>query len=89
MCFVTNTLHVLSSISPDLNLCENVGSMLKGLVRSARPVIESRTDLRNSLVAAHQQMTTTLGRKYFIDLVESMPRRLAAVRAANGGHTRY
>ncbi len=63
--------------------------MLKGFVRSARPVIESQTDLRNALVAAHQQMIATLGRKYFIDLVESMPRRLAAVRAANGGHTRY
>jgi hypothetical protein len=77
------------SLSPDLNPTENVGSVLKGLVRSTRPVINSREDLVHALTAAFQQMQGPGWRQFFIDLVQSMPTRLAEVAGAQGGHTRY
>jgi hypothetical protein len=76
-------------MSPDLNCCEQVGGMLKHLVRSVRPVIDSRDDLINALNTAHAKMSDISWRQYFINLVDSMPRRIEAVREAVGGHTRY
>ena len=51
--------------------------MLKGLVRSERPVINSNEELLEALLRSHQT--------FFIDLLESMPRRMAAVVEAEGG----
>jgi hypothetical protein len=75
------------SLSPDLNPDENVGSMIKGYVRSTRPIINSEEELWNALELAYQRLSNDRG--YFIELVESMPRRLQAVIDAEGRHTRY
>jgi hypothetical protein len=63
--------------------------MLKGLVRSQRPIISSKDDLIDALRSAHTQMCDVSWRPYFISLVESMPKRLAAIRDAHGGHIHY
>ncbi len=65
--------------------------MIKGMVRSQRPLINSQEEeeLLTALRGAHQQMCDVSWRQYFINLIDSMPRRLQAVRDASGGYTRY
>jgi hypothetical protein len=63
--------------------------MIKGLVRSERPVINSQEELWAALERAHQIMCDVSWRQYFINLLNSMPRRLEEVLEAAGGHTSY
>jgi hypothetical protein len=63
--------------------------MIKSLVRSERPVINSQEELLTALQTTHQKMCDISWRQYFIKLIESMPRRLQAVREASGSYTRY
>jgi transposase len=77
------------SLSPDMNPVENVGSILKHLVRNECTIFSSKSDLLGALNRAHEKLSTRTYRGYFIDLLESMPRRLEAVRLSQGGHTRY
>ncbi len=82
-------IYNIFSLSPDLNPDENVGAVIKGLVRSERPLITSEEDLINALRAAHERMCDVSWREFFIHLVQSMPRRLESVCEASGGHTKY
>ena len=61
--------------------------MLKTLVRTLRPSTMSRDELSDALNLAYDIMADD--RKFFINLVESMPRRMGAVVAKRGGHTKY
>ena len=61
--------------------------MIKGLVRSERPIINSKEDLLEALQRAYQTMSGTDWRQYFINLCNSMPNRLQEVLEAAGGHT--
>jgi hypothetical protein len=63
--------------------------MIKGLVRSERPVINSQEELWAALERAHQIMCDVSWHQYFINLLNSMPRRLEEVLEAAGGHTSY
>ena len=75
------------SLSPDLNPCETVGAEIKSNIKCARPVINSQEELWAAVLTAHE----AIGRnqKFFINLVQSMPTRMADVVAAGGGHTRH
>lgn len=69
--------------SPDMNPIEHlwprVTQMLGGKVFS------SRSDLLNEL----KRCFASIDPQFVNNLYESMPRRLAALRLAKGGHTRY
>jgi hypothetical protein len=58
--------------------------MIKGMVRSQRPLINSQEELLTALRGAHQQISDVSWRQYFINLIDSVPRRLQAVRDASG-----
>ena len=71
--------------SPDLNACENLGSILKERVE--KRISNSNEDLETALnrVLGDLEFDTEL----FISLLESYPARLDAVRKAGGRHTKY
>jgi transposase len=69
--------------SPDMNPIEHVWPLV--LQTLSGRVFSGREDLWNALQIAFGQITRAqIGRLY-----ESMPRRLHALRAARGRHTRY
>ena len=70
--------------SPDLNACENLGSILKGRVEHR---LETGGELRETLqeVLSELEYDTEL----FTALLTSYPTRLKAVLEAKGGHTKY
>ncbi len=76
-------------MSSDLNPTENVGSMIKGLVKSQNPLITSNEQLLEALNHVYEQMRDVSWRQYFINLIDSMPRRLQTVIDSNGSYTRY
>ena len=69
--------------SPDLNVIENLWSILDAGVRTRK--ISNAQDLQAALEAAWADISPNLTRH----LVDSMPRRLQAVIEANGMHTKY
>ncbi len=75
------------SLSPDLNHDENVGGILKYMVRNERPLINNKEDLWIALTKAYEKLSQN--REFFISLIEFMPRRLNAVVAAKESHTKY
>ena len=79
-------LLLFFSLSPDLNLDENVGKMIKIHVRNQRPKINSNEELCSALMLAYESLTNN--RQFFINLIESMPRRIEAVIGAEG-QTKY
>ncbi|CAG2166115.1 unnamed protein product [Oppiella nova] len=83
------SVSFIAILSPDLNACENVGAMIKNLVRTERQPIESEDQLWEAVSRAHQTMVGPQWRQYFIDLLNSMPRRMEEVITAQGGHTHY
>ena len=82
-----NDVQVLEqpSFSPDLNPIEHLWDTLGRAVRSGDNPPTNLRQLRDALV----QEWDRLPRGTLETLVGSMPRRLAAVIAARGGHTRY
>ena len=70
-----------------MNPDENVGGMLKTLVRTLRPSIMSQDVLSEALQLAYDIMADD--RQFFINLVKSMPKRLSEVAAKGGGHSTY
>lgn len=70
--------------SPDLNPIENCWVRLKRCVAADNPT--SLSDLKQSIMKAWCQEITV---EYCSDLIESMPRRVAAVLAAGGKSTKY
>lgn len=71
--------------SPDLNACENLGSILKGRVENR--ITETGGELRQVVTEVLEEME--FEEELFVSLLTSYPTRLNAVRAANGGHTKY
>jgi hypothetical protein len=78
--------------SPDLNACEHLGSILKD--RCEAKMIErfpnnifGKDELHLGLVETLEEMSNEV--QLFSSLLRSYPRRLQAVREANGGHTDY
>lgn len=70
--------------SPDLNPIENCWAVVKKKVSQHNPT--SLTDLQEKIKLV---WCTEITREYCAALIESMPRRLAAVIAAKGGSTKY
>jgi transposase len=70
--------------SPDLNPIENAWAVVGARVAARQP-----TNLRTLKAAVTQAWEEAMTDAFRLALVESMPRRLTAVHAANGGPTRY
>ena len=78
--------------SPDLNVAENVGSILMDKVESL--MINEHGSDRYSQAVLLKHLQNVLHeleneRELFENLLESYPERLRAVREAYGGHTKY
>ena len=76
--------------SPDLNACEHLGSILKDRVEERlHPVggIPSFDVLEREVISVLTAMEEETS--LFVRLLESYPRRVKAVVASNGGHTKY
>ena len=71
--------------SPDLNACENLGSILKKRVESK--LTTTNRDLETCLTRALGDLE--FDTELFVSLLSSYPRRLEAVRQAAGAHTKY
>lgn len=72
-------------VSPDLNPIEHVWDMLGKRIRRRNVQPRSLNQLRNALLEEWENIPQNA----INALVTSMPRRIAAVSAARGGHTRY
>jgi hypothetical protein len=70
--------------SPDLNPMENVWSLLAKEVRKSQPTTAGQ--LRAAL---RRGWDTVMPDELRASMIDSMPRRLAAVKRARGGHTKY
>lgn len=71
--------------SPDLNPIEHVWVWMKRWIERQYPVRPTGNVLREAVLLAWAAVPS----EYLCKLVESMPKRLAAVIAANGGYTGY
>ena len=71
--------------SPDLNPIEHVWLLLKRQVGREKHNIRNTADLRAAVVKAWNNFPLESVQR----LIDSMPRRLEAVRAAKGGPTKY
>ena len=72
-------------ILPDLNPIENVWHSLKGILEARRPRIRGKQEMRTAVLEAWDQLDPN----QILEYVDSMPDRIQAVLAANGGHTRW
>ena len=82
-----NGVHVIRwpALSPDMNCIEHLWDVLGRMVGEQRPRPRTRQELIAALLQAWQRIPmATICR-----LTMSMPARLRACVAANGGHTRY
>jgi hypothetical protein len=78
--------------SPDLNVCENVGSILKDSVDRYLQLLPKHTrNNKESLMDAlnHELRAIEFDTDLFRALLLSYPARIAAVVQANGGQTEY
>ena len=73
-----------SKNSPDLNPIENLWAVIKDKVAEKQP--SSLSDLCRAIKEVWMKK---ISKEYCANLVNSMPRRLAAVIQNNGGHTKY
>ena len=69
--------------SPDLNPIENLWSQMKHLQRN------ERATSAEGLKKIARKVWKAITPEYLVSLYESMPRRIAAVIEAQGGHTKY
>ena len=70
--------------SPDLNPIENLWTVMKDKVVKKQP-----SSLPDLCRAIKEVCVNEISKEYCANLVNSMPRRLAAVIQNNGGHTKY
>lgn len=83
---------VWPSYFPDLNPIEHAWRRFKDRVVTKHPHLSDMGDseeAREALINACKKEWKKLAKWFFKRLVESMPRRLAAVRAARGWNTKY
>jgi hypothetical protein len=71
--------------SPDLNPIENIWAYMKRIITTKHRYVSSKTEM----MCIIQEMWDNFTDKQWDGLIESMPRRMAAVIKAKGGHTRY
>jgi hypothetical protein len=71
--------------SPDMSIIEHVWDQLDALVRARNPLPRNKEELW----AALQEEWANFPRAALDKLFESMPRRVAALLKARGGHTKY
>lgn len=76
-------LLIWPSMSPDLNPIEHLWVEIDK--KLARVELNSMTELEEALQSYWSEIT----RQEVLSLIESMPRRVEAVIAARGGHTKY
>ena len=81
--FDESPICTIAGNSPDLNPIENAWSELKNRQR-----IEKATS-KQALKKLAIKVWRTITPEYLERLYQSMPRRMAAVIAAHGGHTKY
>ena len=77
---------------PDLNVAENLDAIMKDRTKEALeafPVSDRSKPavLKQTLTAVLEEMSKDT--ELFEKLLKSYPRRMAAVKAANGAHTEY
>ena len=70
--------------SPDLNPIENLWTVMKDKVVEKQP-----SSLPDLCRAIKEVWVKEISKEYCANLVNSMPRRIAAVIQSNGGHTKY
>ena len=73
------------ALSPDLNPIEHLWDILGQRIRRRHMQPQRHHELRNALLGEWQNIPQNT----INALITSMPRRIAAVSAAKGGHTRY
>ena len=86
------TLAEWPPYSPDLNPIENLWSILKQRICERYPelvVLKKSAAAKNRLIEAAKEVWDELEDDLFENLLNSMPRRLQALRRANGWYTRY
>jgi transposase len=71
--------------SPDMNIIEHLWNILDKHVRSWNPLPTNEEELWKAL----QEAWYSIDRKVIDHLYDSMPRRIQALSAAKGGHTKY
>ena len=71
--------------SPDLNPIENLWAAVEVEIRKHNPQPSSVGELEKVV----KDIWEAIPKKVYRDLVRSMPNRIQAVIAANGGHTKY
>ena len=76
---------LLPGNSPDLNLIENIWVIIKA--KKSQATITTRNDLIASVIRLWFRDATL--QPIVKRVIDSMPTRIAAVRAAEGGRTKY
>jgi transposase len=78
--------------SPDLNLIENLWSLIKSIIYERYPHLESAPNTRETLeelVRAAKEAWHAINEKVLRHLSEYMPHRVQAVLLADGWYTKY
>ena len=84
----TNKVKILKdwpSQSPDLNPIEHLWNQLEILIRKRPNKFKNKDELETAL----QEEWNQIPRNFYMNLIESMPRRIEAVISNNGWPTRY
>lgn len=93
--FKNNSISLLEwpPYSPDLNPIENLWAKLKELVYKVDPGLEyakgGKEAVQEAIERALIKAWRLIPQEYFDACWKSMPRRVAAVKEANGWHTKY
>lgn len=87
------TLMEWPARSPDLNPIENCWAKLKETIYKEHPELlempRNPAQIQGALKKAIEEAWESIGVEYFHALIESMPRRVEMVIAAEGWYTRY
>ena len=82
---LTNYVFPWAGCSPDLNLIEGVWWLIKSRIRKRTPRPQTNSLMRDAI----QQEWDNISSQDLELLLQSMPERVHAVLAADGGHTRF
>ena len=75
----------MAPLLPNLNLIENVWGVLKDRLDARRPRVSGKEEM----MIAIQEEWDHITEERILAFVNTMPQRIQAVIAANGGHTRW